>query len=77
MPKPIPIQNIYYLLCYAWDKLDQGDIVDVSHLQSTELIDLFAFVLNDGLIHLSRLGLERGYVIKQEEISGLRGRGAF
>ena len=74
MPKSIPIQNIYYLLCYAWDKLDQGDIVDVSHLQSTELIDLFAFVLNDGLRHLSRLGLERGYVIKEEEISGLRGR---
>ena len=24
----IPIQNIYYLLCYAWNKLDEKDIVD-------------------------------------------------
>ncbi|GAG60746.1 unnamed protein product, partial [marine sediment metagenome] len=31
----IPIHNIYYLLCYAWNKLDEKDIVDVSGIDST------------------------------------------
>ena len=25
----IPIKNIYYLLLYAWDSLDEGDLVSV------------------------------------------------
>jgi 5-methylcytosine-specific restriction enzyme subunit McrC len=70
----IPIQNVYYLLCYAWDALDQGEVVDVSHLPSTELVDLFAFVLLDGFQHLCRLGLERGYHETNEEVYGIRGR---
>jgi 5-methylcytosine-specific restriction enzyme subunit McrC len=41
----IPIQNIYYLLCYAWNKLEERDIVDVKGIETTELCDLFAKVL--------------------------------
>ena len=26
----IPIQNLYYLLCYAWNRLPQNKLVDVS-----------------------------------------------
>ena len=37
----IPIQNIYYLLCYAWNRLEERDIVDVSGIDSTNLVDLF------------------------------------
>ncbi|MCA1474304.1 hypothetical protein [Bradyrhizobium sp. NBAIM08] len=70
----IPIQNIYYLLCYAWDALDQGALVDVSKVPSTKLVDLFAHVLLSGLRHLVRMGLEQGYQETSEEISGLRGR---
>ncbi|WP_439395173.1 5-methylcytosine restriction system specificity protein McrC [Bradyrhizobium sp. PMVTL-01] len=70
----IPIQNIYYLLCYAWDALDQGELVDVSEVRSTELVDLFAFVLLEGVRHLSRMGLERGYCETSEEMYGIRGR---
>jgi 5-methylcytosine-specific restriction enzyme subunit McrC len=70
----IPIQNIYYLLCYAWDVLDQGELVDVSGVRSTELVDLFAFVLLEGVRHLSRMGLERGYCETSEEMYGIRGR---
>lgn len=44
----IPIQNIYYLLCYAWDKLEEKEIVDVEPLDSTSLADLFARVLING-----------------------------
>lgn len=70
----IPIQNIYYLLCYAWDKLDEGDIVEVKGIESTELSDLFAKVLISGTSHLLKMGLDRGYLLIGEEISGIKGK---
>ena len=41
----IPITNIYYLLCYAWDRLDEKDVVDVHPEEEKDLADLFARVL--------------------------------
>jgi len=55
----IPIQNIYYLLCYAWDKLEEKEIVDVEPLDSTSLADLFARVLINGTNHLLKRGFDR------------------
>ena len=52
----IPIENIYFLLCYAWNKLDEKERVDVSIDDKTELLDLFAKVL----ITSSKLLLKRG-----------------
>jgi len=70
----IPIRNLYYLLCYSWDQLDEGEIVDASALDSNELADLFAHVLTGGVTHLLRRGLEQGYAQVSEEIHGIRGR---
>lgn len=70
----IPIRNIYFLLCYAWNRLQEGELVDISKLRSTELVDLFALVLLGGINHLARRGLEQGYQIKEEEVVSLRGR---
>ncbi|MDP3842656.1 MAG: 5-methylcytosine-specific restriction endonuclease system specificity protein McrC [Oxalobacteraceae bacterium] len=70
----IPIRNLYYLLCYSWNQLKQGELVDVSKVPTTELVDLFAFVLCDGIQHLARRGLEQGYETQDEEIAGVRGR---
>jgi 5-methylcytosine-specific restriction enzyme subunit McrC len=70
----IPIQNLYFLLCYAWDRLEQGKLVDVSRISSTELVDLFATVLVKGIEHLARRGFERGYSVQEDELRGIRGR---
>jgi 5-methylcytosine-specific restriction enzyme subunit McrC len=70
----IPIENIYYLLCYAWDCLEEKDVVDVRALDSTSLADLFARVLTNGIRHLLRRGLDRGYVAYDEWTSRPRGR---
>jgi 5-methylcytosine-specific restriction enzyme subunit McrC len=70
----IPIHNIYYLLCYAWNKLDESDIVDVSGVDSTKILDLFAKVLIGGLNHLIKRGLDRGYVNFGEETRCIRGK---
>ena len=70
----IPIQNIYYLLCYAWDKLDERDVVSVEQIQSTEIVDLFARVLSNGVSYLRRRGLDRGYILYDEETARIRGK---
>lgn len=70
----IPIKNIYYMLCYSWNQLRQGELVDVSRVPTTELVDLFALVLCDGVEHVARRGLETGYEMHEEEIAGVRGR---
>ncbi|WP_419656522.1 McrC: 5-methylcytosine-specific restriction protein [Desulfosarcina variabilis str. Montpellier] len=73
----IPIQNIYYLLCYAWNRLDERDVIDVSGIDSTSLVDLFAKVLCGGVQHLLRRGLDRGYVDCSEDVRCLKGKLLF
>lgn len=73
----IPIQNIYYLLCYAWDKLTEKDVVAVEAIDSTTLADLFARVLINGTNHLLKRGFDRGYVSQHEWTGRLRGRICF
>ena len=71
----IPIANIYYLLCYAWDVLEEKEtLAEVDALDSTDLLNLFARVLVNGTRRLLRRGLDRGYLPREEEISGLRGK---
>lgn len=74
MTHSIPIQNIYHILCYAWNKLDEGETVDVNSLNSTELVDLFARVLSSGLQHLIRRGIDRNYLSFSEETPRIRGK---
>jgi 5-methylcytosine-specific restriction enzyme subunit McrC len=73
----IPIQNIYYLLCYAWDKLAEKDIVGVEAIDTTTLAELFARVLINGTNHLLKRGFDRGYVSQHELTGRLRGRICF
>lgn len=70
----IPIQNIYYLLCYAWDSLDEGRVVAVDSLQRAKLADLFAHVLISGTRHVLRRGLDRGYLAVEEATARIHGR---
>ncbi|SHJ99890.1 5-methylcytosine-specific restriction enzyme subunit McrC [Desulfatibacillum alkenivorans DSM 16219] len=70
----VPIQNIYYLLCYAWDKLEEREVVDVSLSDETNLADLFAKVLINGTTYLFKRGLDRGYLDVNEDTRSLRGK---
>lgn len=70
----IPIQNIYYLLCYAWNKLDEKEQVAVSIDDNTTLIDLFAKVLINSSEILLKRGIDRSYIDLKSEIQGLKGK---
>jgi 5-methylcytosine-specific restriction enzyme subunit McrC len=60
----IPIENIYYLLCYAWNKLDEKERVNVSIDDKTELLDLFAKILINATKMLLKRGIDKNKPIK-------------
>lgn len=70
----IPIENIYYLLCYAWNKLDEKDRVSIDIEDKTELLDLFAKVLINGCKMLIKRGIDKNYVDHISVISGVKGK---
>jgi 5-methylcytosine-specific restriction enzyme subunit McrC len=70
----IPIQNIYYMFCYAWNKFASSKLTEVGGVDSPELIDLFAKVLADSFSRLRRRGLDRGYVQTTDALSMVRGK---
>lgn len=75
MSKPIPVQNLYYLLSYAWnDKLRTGDLDKITDEQCPDLANFFAQVLGQAVHQLIRRGLDRNYVTHHELTPQLKGR---
>lgn len=74
MASAIPIENLYYLLSYAWDHFREGDEIDVSSRDCPDLANLLTKVLAGGIHRLARTGFERLYLPQQEVTSRLRGR---
>ena len=70
----IQVHNLYYLLCYGWDRLREGEIVDVSSLDANRPQDLFARVLTEGVSRALRRGLDRNYLSKSNDTAGPRGK---
>lgn len=70
----IPIENIYFLLCYAWNKLDEKDQVKVAVDNRTDLLSLFARVLINGTRMLLKRGIDRYYLQETSELAGVKGK---
>ena len=70
----IPIENIYYLLCYAWNKLDARDRISVAVDDETKLLDLFAKILINTTKILLKRGVDRNYINYTSEIPGIKGK---
>lgn len=70
----IPIENIYYLLSYAWNKLDEKDRISVAIDDKTELLDLFAKILINTTKILLKRGVDRNYIDYTSEIAGIKGK---
>ena len=70
----IPIQNIYYLLSYAWNMLEESRIVRVKGIRCDTLPDLFAKVLANGMSYILRRGVDRGYTPYCGTTAALRGK---
>ena len=62
------------MLIYAWNKQQEKDIVNVDTDETTNLQDLFAKVLINGLNHLMKRGFDRDYRPISEDISTIKGK---
>lgn len=70
----IPVQNLYHLLTYAWDQLDEAEEVAVTAEPADALLDLLARVLVQGTTHVLKRGLARDYVPEVALTGRLRGK---
>lgn len=70
----IPIENIYYLFCYAWDRFEEALTIQVGGSSSPDLPTLLAKVLLNGTRTLLRRGVDRGYRLHDEDLATLRGQ---
>jgi 5-methylcytosine-specific restriction enzyme subunit McrC len=70
----IPIDNIYYLLCYAWNKLREKEKVKVDAESRNSLPDLFARLMIQGTRVLLKRGIDRYYVDETNDYIGVKGK---
>ncbi|WP_103108836.1 5-methylcytosine restriction system specificity protein McrC [Brevibacillus reuszeri] len=77
MSKQIPIQNIYYMLCYCYDVLPEKEAVDVAGIDTNDLLELFANSLVKKLNRFIKKGFYKEYISFQENTSSLKGKLMF
>lgn len=70
----IPIENIYYLYCYAWNRFEEAQSLPIGATDSPDLPNLLGRVLLQGTRRLLRRGLDRNYQECSDEIATVRGR---
>ena len=71
----IPVQNLYYLLSYAWnERLSESELEGIDERQCPDLSTFFAQVLTRRLQPLLNRGLDRAYTSHEECTSQPRGR---
>lgn len=70
----IPIQNLYYLLAYAYRGLPAGGVSALATVEATAQADLVAGVVAAAVRGQIRRGLARGYVSHAQDTSAPRGR---
>lgn len=63
----IPIANIYYLLAYAWDSLDEANLISIDLDDFKTNPELLAGVLESGVTHLLKRGLNQSYITHEIE----------
>jgi 5-methylcytosine-specific restriction enzyme subunit McrC len=70
----VPIQNLYYLFCYAWRFIPEELAFDVGATDCPDVVNLCGQILVTGIDRLLRRGIDRGYDQRIEESARVRGR---
>ncbi|MCD7913842.1 MAG: hypothetical protein LUG96_00335 [Tannerellaceae bacterium] len=73
----IPIENIYYLLCYAWDNVKEKGKVQIEAEQIAAPLDLLVHLLIKGSAILLKKGLDHNYQETVSEVPGIKGKFLF
>lgn len=70
----IKIQNIYYMLAYAYQVLNEQGYKSIATEEFENTADLCSEILARGLSTQIKRGLEKEYISKTEALSSLRGK---
>lgn len=71
---PIPIRNIYFLLCYAWKHRQEVGYVDLRTERCDQLVELMALVLAKSAQQLVKRGLHRDYILERDRLLRPKGK---
>lgn len=72
--RQIPIQNLYYILCYAWGMGEMRGKVNTGVERCDSIANLLVHVLLNATDDLLRRGMAQGYTIYGSEIEGIKGK---
>jgi len=70
----IPVQNIYYMLAYAFQVLNEQGYKDIATEKFNNVGELCAKILAKGIKIQLKRGLNKEYIANKEALSSLRGR---
>ena len=70
----IPVQNIYYMLSYAFQVLNEQGYKDIATEQFDNVAELCAAILSKGIAVQLKRGLGKEYILQTEALSSLRGK---
>lgn len=70
----IPIQNIYYMLSYAFQILNEQGYKNIATEQFNNTAELMAAILEKGIVIQLKRGLGKEYISQTEALSSLRGK---
>ena len=70
----IPIRNIYYMLAYAFQVLNEQGYQDVATEQFDNVAELCSAILVKGMSIQLKRGLNREYILKSDALSAPRGK---
>lgn len=70
----IPVQNIYYMLAYAFQVLNENGYKDIATEQFDNVGELCATILAKGVSIQLKRGLGKEYIPQTEALSSLRGK---
>jgi len=70
----IPVQNIYHMLSYAFQVLNEQGYKDIATEQFDNVAELCAAILSKGIAVQLKRGLGKEYIPQTEALSSLRGK---
>lgn len=70
----IPIRNIYYMLSYAFQTLQERGYQNIATEEFDNTAELFAAILSKGISIQLKRGLNRKYITQKDSLSSVRGK---
>lgn len=70
----IPIHNVYYMLSYAFQILNEQSYKNIATEQFHNTADLMAAILSKGIATQIKRGLGKEYILQREVLSTLKGK---